>query len=557
MRDGGPTRAEVVEKLDSLPPETSDINITALSTGVCGKKEAQELAEAQQVPPSDIAKIYAHVKHHTEPSSEELRLASPEYKRLDMLRDSLSINSDGVLMADLVVGRQRRKCAVCPPQWRHDVIWQTHRMSHTGVNRTLWRLKLDWYWPGMAADVRRQVKMCGICQTAKHGKKTKPSAKQRLYAGRPWQLVSIDLVGPFSKTRRGNTMVLVVIDHFTRWRDALPIPDGTAATVAQALEERIFSYMGVPERIHADQGAQFESKLMRELCIIWGTDKSRTTPYHPEGNGMVERGNRDLGDALRSLLIGADEQDWDLLLPQIMRTIRASPHHATGETPNYLMFGREVKLPDQLVYGSTVDRPLTREAYAIQLQQRMQKAHETLREQQLEIRSHDQSEEPLFQEGDYVMMVNKRLKKGQTAKLAPKYVGPYKVLQSFPNRTYKLSRDGQVSVENETRLKAFHGTNDPRAEAPVLLEPTRRKQMMGRPAPAKKFDTTVLERIQQMDKACEKKAPTLAERKQQGRKPEQIPEASNAAEEPEELQGDEDPRSAAHLEDQQPSTTYR
>ena len=85
--------------------------------------------------------------------------------------------------------------------------------------------------------------------------------------------------------------------------------------------------------------AQFESKLMAELCALWGVRKSHTTPYHPQANGVVERGNRDLGDMLRSMLLGRNEEDWDLLL-QIMRTIRASPHKQTSETANFMMLGR-------------------------------------------------------------------------------------------------------------------------------------------------------------------------------------------------------------------------
>ena len=131
-------------------------------------------------------------------------------------------------------------------------------------------------------------------------------------------------------TPRGNTNILVLSDHFTRWRDALPVQNESAETIAETLEKRVFCYLGVPERIHTDQGAQFESKLMAKLCALSGVRKSHTTPYHPQANGVVERGNRDLEDMLRSMLLGRDEGDWDLLLPQIMRTIRASPPQADG-----------------------------------------------------------------------------------------------------------------------------------------------------------------------------------------------------------------------------------
>ena len=94
---------------------------------------------------------------------------------------------------------------------------------------------------------------------------------------------------------------MVVVDHFTRWQDAFLLPDATASTVATALEERVFCYHGLPEQIHSDQGTQFESELMAELCDLWSVQKSRTTPYHPQGNGVVERENRGLGDSMCSI----------------------------------------------------------------------------------------------------------------------------------------------------------------------------------------------------------------------------------------------------------------
>ena len=81
-------------------------------------------------------------------------------------------------------------------------------------------------------------------------------------------MLSAYLVGPLTPTPRGNTNILVLSDHFTKWRDALPVQNGSAETIAEILEERVFCYLVVPERIHTKQGAQFESKLMAELCAL-------------------------------------------------------------------------------------------------------------------------------------------------------------------------------------------------------------------------------------------------------------------------------------------------
>ena len=114
--------------------------------------------------------------------------------------------------------------------------------------------------------------------------------RNHLHACRPWQTVAIDLCGPVPTTQRGNTQILVIADHFTRWYDALPIPNGLAEVVAKVLDERTFCYFGVPEEIHSDQGRQFESELLQQ-CNIWGCKKTRTTPYHPQGISVVERLN--------------------------------------------------------------------------------------------------------------------------------------------------------------------------------------------------------------------------------------------------------------------------
>ena len=138
------------------------------------------------------------------------------------------------------------------------------------------------------------------------------------------------------------------MDHFTRWQDTLPLPDTTAPVVAEAMDGRIFCYFGLPEEPHSDRGAHFEGELMAELCNLWKICKTCTTPYHTLSTCVVERGNRTLGDAMRSMLVAySKEQDsWDTLLPQLMTAFWATPHFTTEETANLLMFGHECRLPD-------------------------------------------------------------------------------------------------------------------------------------------------------------------------------------------------------------------
>jgi len=202
-------------------------------------------------------------------------------------------------------------------------------------------------------------------------------------------------------TPRGNSSILVLTDHFTRWADVLAIPDASAPTLARVLDQHVFCYFGLPEQIHLNQGAQFQSQLMSDLRRLWGVNQSRTTLYHPQGNGGVERNNRMLGNALRSLLLGRSQEEWDTVLPQVMRAYRSTPHTSTGETPNLLMFGRETRMPDHLTYH-VPEQDYSVHEYASELVERMKVAHELLREKQWQVRKEDSEEPPLYHVANWV-----------------------------------------------------------------------------------------------------------------------------------------------------------
>lgn len=242
------------------------------------------------------------------------------------------------------------------------------------------RIGLGWpgtfdRWLALARFVRLQSKGAG-----------RTTGTGRLHAGCPWQVLAVDLVGQMPLSARGNRWILVTTDHFTRWSDAIPIPDAAAPTVARVLEERAFCYMGLPKRTHMYHGAQFESTLMGELFRLWHVDKSRTTPYHPQANGVVEQHNRVLGNSLRAVLLERTEEEWDMVLPHIMRAHRGMPHSSTKKTPNFLMYGRELRLPDQVAYGIMGTDVQTHSSYVRELRAHMDLAYQALRKQQYEIR---------------------------------------------------------------------------------------------------------------------------------------------------------------------------
>ena len=118
--------------------------------------------------------------------------------------------------------------------------------------------------------------------------------------------------------------------HFICWQDAIPLADAPVPTVTTAHNEQIFCYFGLPEKIHSDLGKQFQSRLIVELCSLWRVDQTHTTLYHHQSNGVVKRGNRVLGDALRAFLLDKGQEEWNLVLPQLLHAFRGTPQASTS-----------------------------------------------------------------------------------------------------------------------------------------------------------------------------------------------------------------------------------
>ena len=135
----------------------------------------------------------------------------------------------------------------------------------------------------------------------------------------------------------------MICDYFSKWSQAFALPDHTAKRVAETFVTNWVALWGCPLSLHTDQGRDFESALFRETCDLLGIDKTRTTPYHPSSDGLVERENATIAQVLNAIV--TDYEDWDLMLPFVMLSYRSSVHDSTLETPNMVMTGRQIDLP--------------------------------------------------------------------------------------------------------------------------------------------------------------------------------------------------------------------
>ncbi len=241
-----------------------------------------------------------------------------------------------------------------PAALRDKVLMEVHQNhGHQGVGWTLELLRQRCYWLGMASDVRRWCQTCARCQVAKDSGPPVRSSMRHLLASEPNEILAMDFT-MLEPTQSGLENVLVLTDIFSKYTLAIPTRDQQAYTVAHVLVTEWFSKFGVPAHIHSDQGRNFESVLIQQLCSLYNIEKSRTTPYHPTGNSQCERFNRTLHDLLRTLPTSR-KREWHSCLPQVLHAYNTTPHPSTGESPFFLMFGRETRLPVDFLLGRVPD----------------------------------------------------------------------------------------------------------------------------------------------------------------------------------------------------------
>lgn len=241
-----------------------------------------------------------------------------------------------------------------PATLKSEVLTQLHQEhGHQGVERTLELARKRCYWPGMSADVAEWYLECNRCEVSKDTRPPARSFMGHLLASRPNEILAIDFTS-LEPSWSGLEDVLVITDVFSKYSLAIPTQDQRASTVARVLVNEWFFKFGVPARIHSDQGRCFEATLIQQLCKLYGIEKSRTTPYHPAGNGQCERFNRTLHNLLRTLPVSR-KRDWVACLPQLLFSYNTTPHSTTGESPYFLLFGQEPRLPLDFLLGTVPD----------------------------------------------------------------------------------------------------------------------------------------------------------------------------------------------------------
>ena len=226
-----------------------------------------------------------------------------------------------------------------------------------GRDSTYQRIARTFFWPAMKRTVADVVRACAVCQTkGNHPPKDQKHTLTSTQDGYAFQRISIDFVGPFPISTRGNRYILTVKDTFTRWIEAFPVANADASTVCRLLDEQIFCRFGLPERIHADNGTHFTARRLRELADILGIEVTHTPAYNPKSN-PVERSHRDLGPALKVFCQDSPASHWEESLNRVLFALRTTVNRTTGLSPFQMLFGRDASQPIDLIFGNPEDQP--------------------------------------------------------------------------------------------------------------------------------------------------------------------------------------------------------
>ncbi len=332
--------AMLVELLDrERPVELTQNTISAFPTTL-----SVDLRRAQEQD-SVIGPVFDFFSSKVYPTKEQRQSMSK--RCLELLRQwSRLFKRDGLLYRRLKLpdGGEEVDQLVLPEVLQMEVFQQLHGShGHQGRERTYELIRSRCYWPGMEADVWKKCQDCSQCAIAKLNQPPARAPMGHLLASRPNQILAVDFT-TLEQASDGREHVLVITDVFSKYTQAVPTRDQKATTVANLLIHEWFYRFGVPAQIHSDQGRSFEGAVVSQLCQLYGVQKTRTVPYHPQGNGQCERFNRTLHDLLRTLS-WEQKRSWTCHVAQVCFAYNTTPHQTTGESPYFLMFGQAPRLP--------------------------------------------------------------------------------------------------------------------------------------------------------------------------------------------------------------------
>ena len=340
--------------------------------------------------------------------------------------------------------------------------------AHFGSQKTLGKIKERFNWYGCRKDVEYWCRTCDICASRKPPYRRAKAPMKQYNVGYPLERCSLDIMGPLPSSNNAKYLLLVSC-YFTKWLMVIPLETIDAKTVATKLIERFVSVLGVPATLHSDQGTNFSSNVFKEMCLILGIEKTRTTPGRPQSDGMIERACRSVQSMLAAY-VSQNQKDWATYIPMLVLAYNSSIHDTTRCTPASLMIGHQLRLPIDLALGIPEKRQSTCETdYAYCLEKQLLHMHDIARKH-IKLcsdgmkRYYDRSAN--FKEhavGDAVWYLYIERKVGISPKLTRNWKGPYVITRKYGDVLYQIQRNprGKPKLVHYDKLKPYLGENKP------------------------------------------------------------------------------------------------
>ena len=368
--------------------------------------------------------IIEQVRHNTPPAAD---------RRHKAVWDAFAI-LDGILYY-MDPGSHRLRLAV-PKVLQQQLMEETHAgaFSRHFVAKGMYRkLATQYWWKGMYTDIYHHCRSCLTCASFSGGGHRHHPPLQPLPVGAPFERVGIDVM-EMPQTCQGNRYVLVIVDYLTKWTEAFPMQDQSSETIARLFVDNVICRHGIPNQLLSDRGTNLLSDLILDICVLTGMKKINTTCYHPQTDGLVENFNK----TLRSMIAKQAKQfgmDLDKYLHHLLFAYRTKPHESTGESPFYLLYGRDARIPTEgALYASPTLHMLDAADYRTELVTGLSTAWDLARtciakaqkKQKLQYDKH--SKPPTYRLGDRVMVYMPHETSGKDRKLSLPYHGPYRVI---------------------------------------------------------------------------------------------------------------------------------
>ena len=328
--------------------------------------------------------------------------------------------------------------------------------AHPGFMRTLNKIRKNYFWHNMRNHILNYIKSCLSCVERRGFKKHHKAPLQRMpIPSRPFEMVGLDAVGPLPVTLEGNKYILVMSDYFSRWVEGYAVKNISTETVAATLEKFISTH-GVPEHLITDRGTSFISGAIQAVYKKLNINKHTTTAYHPSSDGVVERANGIIINALKHLVTTTD-YEWDKYLNFALMAYRTSFHSSIQDIPAHIVYGRDLTLPIDLLTSKKKFSYADHREYSEDIEIRLQQAFEIIKqnlekaaEKQENFRNRSAKDKKILV-GDLVFLHTPVIKPGESKKFKSLNKGPYRVKQKTSPVNFQIAH-----INNHKDIQIVH-----------------------------------------------------------------------------------------------------